>query len=258
MKLIVSLLILFLSVSVSAQQFGWKGNSTDSPGYLPCFYPKNDEDVIRNLKHYLNNQYRKGVDLSFIFKKKSRGTDNRKSIALDFLRGKKSVSVGAVIKVINKSDLFRYKHYFLISLVNEKDEAISRYVMSDRGEVFADIAAPEGKTLAKCLTTTEISNFVKTKTELRGRNLRFKRVFYRTHAIYEAPCWEAFDINGVMYLIDNPDKLSDKPRLYKIAKRTKWTVEARIQYYRNLKQKDSGTKYIIDKKNNKLLTLKEI
>lgn len=252
------MLILMLSVFLPAQRTAWKGVGTEQEGRIPCYFPESDEDIIRNLKHYLNKQYRRGIDLSAIFKKKTRPGDNKKQVALDYLRGKKSVVLGDIVKVINRSSAFKHKHFFLIPFVNDKGDEISRYVMSDRGEVFANITAPPGEVLPKGMTDSDIRKFVKSRVELHGKNLRFKRVFYSVKGIADPPDWEAFDFNGTRYFISNPDKVSDKPKLYKTVKSTKWTTEARMLHYRNLRNKDSRTRYIVDQKNNRLLTLKEM
>jgi hypothetical protein len=105
----------------------------NGPSYVPIPYPKNNNEVITDLKYYMKSRvgnvkhgYIKGDMSSF---------DDFKKICVNFL-GNKGITVGEILKIKNKLASRERDYAFLIRLKNEKNYGIASFGTDANGIIF--------------------------------------------------------------------------------------------------------------------------
>jgi hypothetical protein len=200
----------------------------NSPSYVPCPYPKNRKEIIRNIKYYY-------VDLtkdakSFFIG----GVPVSKRITTDLFSPYPNYKIGKIVKVKNRSSKLPDDHTWLVYVMDAEDDAVMRIVVFASGLVYGGGAVDKNELINYPSSTRDkLKRLMKVKhetdvkkhlSESLGRHVddheikKLERVgFFATIGDFQCPLWEFTMKDGTIYYYSE-----DRDIVYRVDKKLSW------------------------------------
>lgn len=186
----------------------------NSPSYVPYPYPKTEFEIIEDFKY--------GVKVHFGPKEGKRtsivsGFPDYSKLLLDLLGKNPSLHVEPqIIKVIDKIETSYHRYYFLLQIVNEREEVVAVGRLADCGLMGGVVFYSEQNKFKPFKTENEVREIL--SSTLGNINInKVERIYYHsTISDLMAPLWKISTLQGI-YFVDYRDNV------YSIEEEIYWT-----------------------------------